>query len=270
MKLSQKTILKLRSKYGDWALVTGASNGIGKEIAKGLAQSKINLIINARNENELNMLAAKWRGQFGINIKTIAADLGTAKGISKIIEHTEDKEIGLLVTAAGFGTSGKFINNSLEEELNMMNVNCKAVLVLVYEFANRFKAQHRGGVILFSSLVAFQGTPYAANYAATKAYIQIFGEGLNVELKPYNIDVLVAAPGPVKTGFGKRANMKMDNAESPELVVKNVLNALGKKSTVVPGKIGKFLTYSLRLLPRWGKVKVMKMVMGGMTQHQNK
>ncbi|UPT68195.1 MAG: SDR family NAD(P)-dependent oxidoreductase [Sphingobacteriales bacterium JAD_PAG50586_3] len=119
-----------------------------------------------------------------------------------------------------------------------------------------------------SSMVAFQGVPYAAHYAATKAYVQTFAEALAVELKPYGVDVLAAAPGPVKSGFSSRANMKMDLALTPEQVGVPILKALGRKTTVLPGFLTKLLVYSLRTVPRWGKIRIMKMVMGGMTQHQ--
>lgn len=268
MKLSQKQKHRLQSNYGGWALITGATSGIGKEIAELLASCKLNLIINARNESDLNDLRAEWAEKYDIQVKTIATDLSNTKDYKYLVSQSKMYAIGLAVLSAGFGTSGNLIENPIEEEVNMLRLNCEAVLVLAHEFGNRFKAQNKGGIILLSSLVAFQGTPYAANYAATKAYIQTLAEGLSVELKPHNVDVLAAAPGPVKTNFGNRANMQMDGAENTEMVAKHILNALGKSSTVVPGRMGKFLTYSLRLLPRWGKIKVMQLVMGGMTKHQ--
>jgi uncharacterized protein len=94
-------------------------------------------------------------------------------------------------------------------------------------------------------------------------------EALAVELKPFGVDVLAAAPGPVASGFGDRANMKMNMSLTPQQVGIPILKALGRKTTVLPGFLTKFLTYSLRTVPRWGKVKIMKIVMGGMTQHQN-
>jgi short-subunit dehydrogenase len=119
-----------------------------------------------------------------------------------------------------------------------------------------------------SSMVAFQGVPYSANYAATKAYVQSLAEALAEELKPYGVDVLAAAPGPVASGFGQRANIKMNMSLTPQQVGIPILKALGRKTTVLLGFLTKFLVYSLRTVPRWGKVKIMKLVMGGMTEHQ--
>ncbi len=119
-----------------------------------------------------------------------------------------------------------------------------------------------------SSIVGFQGTPNAANYGATKAYVQSLGEGLYHELKPYGVDVLAAAPGPVNSGFAEVANMQMGSALEPSQVGLPILKALGKKSTVFPGGLTKLLMFGLRMVPRWGKIQIMKGVMGGMTKHQ--
>jgi len=116
-----------------------------------------------------------------------------------------------------------------------------------------------------SSMVAFQGTPFASNYAATKAYVQTLAEGLREEFKPFGVDVLAAAPGPVQSGFGQRANMTMSMSLTPAQVGMPILKALGKTTTVLPGLLTKFLVYSLRMLPRNIKVKIMQKVMGGMT-----
>jgi short-subunit dehydrogenase len=97
----------------------------------------------------------------------------------------------------------------------MIRVNCQALLALAYQFGKQFSANKRGGIILLSSLVAFQGVPYSANYAATKAYVQSLAEGLARELKPTGVDVLAAAPGPVRSGFAKRANMQMGMSLTP-------------------------------------------------------
>jgi short-subunit dehydrogenase len=150
----------------------------------------------------------------------------------------------------------------------MLRVNCEAVLSLTHYYSQIFKEQKRGGIIFLSSIVAFQGVPYAANYAATKAYIQSFAEALAIELKPFGVDILAVAPAPVESGFGKRANMKMGAAMKPEKLTVPILKALGKYTIIRPGFLSKFLTYSINTLPRWGKVMVMKQVMGGFTKHQ--
>ena len=119
-----------------------------------------------------------------------------------------------------------------------------------------------------SSLVGWQGTPWAAHYAATKAYVQVLAEAMHAELKPSGVDVLASAPGPVHSGFADRARMRMGSAALPAVVAKETIRALGRKMTVLPGALSKLLTYSLMPLPRFLRVRIMAQVMGGMTKHQ--
>lgn len=258
----------LKTRYGEWALVTGASSGLGKALAFRLAEAGVNVCLLARNQEALEMVAQLVQQRWGVETRLIVADLADAASIEQVEKQTQDLNIGLFVAAAGFGTSGEFVDSALNDELMMLQVNCAAVLELTHVFTNRFIKQQRGGIILFGSLVGFQGAPFASHYAATKAYVQTLAEGLYHELKPYGVDVLCAAPGPVSTGFGVRANMVMDGAMQPEPLSKEIIAALGKKSTVKPGFLSKFLLFSLGLLPRWGRVRVMRRVMGNMTKHQ--
>ena len=267
MTISNQTKQRLKTQYGDWAIVTGASSGIGLELATQLANSGFNLIINARNEERLLKVEQQLKSH-NIEVKSVVADLSDKEGVEKIIQSTQGLKVGLLVNNAGYGTSGLFVDASLDSEIDMLRVNCEAVLALTHYFARQFRQQGRGGIVFLSSLVAFQGVPYAANYAASKAYIQSFAEALAIELKPFGVDVLAAAPGPVESGFGQRANMKMDNAMTADQLGVPILAALGKRSNVVPGLLSKVLTYALRTAPRSIKVRIMEKVMGGFTQHQ--
>lgn len=267
MTLSNQTKQRLKTQYGDWAIVTGASSGIGLELATQLATAGFNLILNARNEERLLKVAQQLKSH-KIEVKEVVADLSEKEGVEKVIQAVQGLKVGLLINNAGYGTSGLFVDASLDSEINMLRVNCEAVLALTHFFAQQFKQQGRGGIIFLSSLVAFQGVPYAANYAASKAYIQSFAEALAIELNPFGVSVLAAAPGPVESGFGQRANMKMDNAMAADQLGVPILRALGKQSNVVPGLLSKVLTYALRTVPRFMKVRIMQKVMGGFTQHQ--
>jgi uncharacterized protein len=268
MKLSTKEKSRLKEKYGEWAIVTGASSGIGLELATQLAHAGFNLIIHGRNLEKLKEVEMQLSENSNIAIKLVAADVSEQEGVEKIIQISQGVNIGLLIVSAGYGTSGNFIESSLHTEINMLKVNCEALLSLTHFFSQQFVSQKRGGIVLMSSMVAFQGVPYSASYAATKAYVQTLAEGLAIELKPFGVDVLAAAPGPVKSGFSQRANMQMSMSLKPSEVGVPILKALGRKTTVLPGFLTKVLVYSLRTLPRWAKVKVMEKVMGGMTAHQ--
>ncbi len=270
MTLSNKERQRLNTRYGEWAIVTGASSGIGLELATQLATAGFNLVINSRHVDKLQDVEEQLKVNSNIQIKIVASDVSNKEGIDKIIQATQSLNVGLLVVSAGYGTSGNFIDSSLHNEINMLKVNCEALLSLTHYYSLQFVQQKRGGIILMSSMVAFQGTPYAANYAATKAYVQTLAEALAEELKPHNVDVLAAAPGPVESGFSQRANMKMSMSLTPQQIGVQILKALGRKTTVLPGLLTKILVYSLRTVPRWGKVKIMAKVMGGMTKHQRK
>jgi len=267
MILSVKEKQRLKNQYGEWAIVTGASSGIGLELATQLAKAGFNLIINARSEERLRNAERQLKG-YDIQVELAIADVSESTGIEKVIQTSKGLNVGLLVNNAGYGTSGLFVESSLHAEITMLRVNCEAVLSLTHYFSQKFKQQGRGGIIFLSSLVAFQGVPYAANYAATKAYVQSFAEALAVEMKPFGVDVLAAAPGPVESGFGQRANMKMNNSISPDKLGVPILRALGKQSNVIPGLLSKVLVYSLRTVPRFMKIKIMQQVMGGFTEHQ--
>lgn len=204
----------------------------------------------------------------GIETRIIDADLSHEAEVERVQAATQDLSVGLLVASAGFGTSGTFLDNSLQQELNMIDVNCRAVVMMSHSYGQRFVRQGRGGIILFSSLVAFQGVARAANYAATKAFIQSFSEGLRIELAPFGVDVLASAPGPIASGFAARANMQMGPTLKPDVVAKETLAALGKRGTVRPGMLSKVLEWALATMPRWGRVRMMSKIMGDMTEHQ--
>ncbi|MEO1198546.1 MAG: SDR family oxidoreductase [Pseudomonadota bacterium] len=255
--------------YGPWALVTGASDGIGAEIAQDAARRGLNVVLVARRNDRLITLAEQLSRAFDINVHVVVADLGMPEGIQTVLDQTVDLEIGLLANCAGFGTSGRFVATALETDLNMIDVNCRAVAALTHPIARAMVERGRGGIVLMSSIVAFQGVAYSANYAATKAYVQTFAEGLRAELEQSGVDVLASAPGPVASGFAERADMRMGNAARPDVVARATLDALGRTGTVHPGGLAKLLGYNLALLPRWGRSAIMRQIMRGMTRHQD-
>jgi len=249
--------------------VTGASDGIGKAFARSLAEAGLNLVLVARRGDVLEPLGRQLTQHHGIRVRMVALDVGRSGALAALADATEDLEVGLLVAAAGFGTSGPFVDGSLEAELDMIDVNCRAVAGQALHFGRMMAARRRGGLILMSSLLAFQGVPRAANYAATKAYIQTLAEGLAVELAPFDVDVVASAPGPILSGFAARAGMRMGRAQEPQVVADGTLAALGRKVTVRPGWLSRLLEASMTGLPRALRVRIMALVMAGMTRHRH-
>lgn len=261
--------IQLVNKYGIWAVVTGASSGIGRAFASELAANGFNLVLVARRQPELFQLSSELEHTFGVEARVLALDLSDRSANEQLMMECEALDIGLLVAAAGFGTSGRFIDAELVDELDMVDVNCRAVTEQVHYFARRFARNKKGGIVLLSSIVAFQGVPKSSNYAASKAYIQTLAEGLYYELKPYNVDVLAVAPGPVDSGFAERARLSPGKMETPDIVAKQSMAALGTRITVRPGSLAKLLNFLLTV-PRYFRIRIMALVMAGMTKPQLK
>jgi uncharacterized protein len=266
--LPSSKVNSFQYKYGAWAVVTGASDGIGREFARELALRKLNIVLVARRSALLEALAVELRVAHSVECRVISADLALPKSSTPLFDETTALDVGLLVASAGFGTSGPFVLGKLTDEQDMLAVNCGAVLDQTAHFAKRFAERGRGGIVLLSSVVAFQGTPGSAHYGATKAYIQSLAEGLREELKESGVDVVAAAPGPINTGFAARAKLNMAQSLEPDVVAKQTLAALGRHGTVRPGWLSKLLGWSLATAPRWMRVKIMGKVMAGMTSSQ--
>jgi short-subunit dehydrogenase len=259
----------LRERFGPVALVTGASDGIGRAFAEHLAADDLDLILVARRAEKLAALAADLAGRHGIDCTIVPADLATAEGVAATGDAAASRDVGLLVAAAGYGTSGPFLDADLAAELDMIDVNCRGVVALCHRVGAQLVARQRGGIVLMSSIVAFQGVAGAANYAATKAFIQTFAEGLGRELKPQGVAVLAVAPGPVRSGFEARAGMRMSRTDTPADVAAGALRALGRRRTVRPGSLSKLLGLSLATLPRALRTRILSGAMADMTAHRN-
>ena len=250
--------------YGPWAVVTGASSGIGQELAMQIAARGVNVCLAGRDATRL-AATARFVQSLGRQVRVVAGDLAQPTGVSALLDATGGLEVGLLVPAAGFGTGGAFLDSGVREQAEMIALNCTCVMTMVHHYAPPMVERGHGGVMLIASLLAFQGTPYAAHYAATKAYVQCFGEALNVELAGTGVNVLVTSPGPTDTGFAERARMRLGRAMSAASVAKVSLDTLGRSGTLLPGGLTKALRGAMFGLPRGAKVSMMGRIVKGMT-----
>ena len=157
MNLNQNTIKRLKSNYGEWVLITGASSGIGKALALKFSEAGFRLIITGRRENVLNDLSTDLFDRYKTEVIPIAGDLSNSSEVQELIDKTVHLEIGIAVLNAGFGTSGKFVNADIDKEINMLHLNCRALTILTHHFANKMKNQkQRGAIVLMSSWWLFR------------------------------------------------------------------------------------------------------------------
>jgi short-subunit dehydrogenase len=247
-------------KYGPWALVTGASSGIGAEFAHQLAAQGFNLVLVARRTQRLQQIAHDLQTHHATQVRLLSFDLSQEDNLYRIDHETKDLDIGLLVNNAGFSIVGNFLDNDLAREVEMLHVNCRASLVLAHRFGNRMKVRPHSGMIFLSSIASYTPAPPWTHYATTKAYDRHLAECLAEEFRPYHIDVLALCPGGTETEFQKVAGADSHNANFlvrfaiTEMTAHDVvcvgLNALGKKVIVIPGWRNWWITSLSALAPR--------------------
>ncbi len=257
-------------QYGPWAVVTGASDGIGRAIATRLAGQGFHLVLAARRDDALRVLAESLVAAHGIQAVALPIDLAAEGAGQALWEAVASYDVGLYVANAGFGTAGRFLDASLATECEMLAVNCATVLTSTLLFARRFADRQRGGIVLVSSILAFNGVPNQATYAATKGWVQAFAEGITPELAAVGVDVLVAAPGPTRSGFEARADLTMSGAMPADEVARDIVDALGSRGTIRPGRLTKVLSLGLSTLPRWARIRLLATISRGMTYHRDK
>lgn len=238
-------------RYGPWALITGASAGFGELFARRLAQRGLHVALLARRRERLEALASELEQAHGVQTRVIAADLSAPDMLETVTAQTADIEVGLLVNNAGFTNSGEFLDNDLDAEIRLVDVNCRAAMVLAHHFGRQMRQRGRGGIIFSASIAGFNAIPFWSNYAASKGYDLLLAEGLHDELKPHGVDVLAMCPGATHTEFATyRGPLARLMAMRPEPVVDGALHALGRRRTWVAGPLNKLNVTLMRLLPR--------------------
>ena len=227
--------LRLTVRYGDWALVTGASSGIGAALARQIAAEGMNVVLSARREARLTSLAAELERDFEVETRVVVADLSERSGPAELLSAVSDLEIGFLVNNAGLGYAGRFDLLDGDQLRRLVSVNCEAPVVLTHALVQGMRERGRGGILFTGSVAGHQPVPLHAVYAATKAFDQLLGEALWGELRASNIDVVVLEPGSTETEFQEVAGEIAHPGHSAEDVARRGLAALGQQPSVIVG-----------------------------------
>lgn len=239
-----------------WAVVTGASAGIGWALAEELAAGGTNLVLTARRRERLEQLAEKLRATHNISVETVATDLAQAGGPADVFAFTEKKNlrIDLLVNNAGFGSYGEFSTSDLAAQLELVQVNCAAIVHLTHLYLSGMVERRQGDILIVSSTAAFQGVPYMATYGATKAFDLMFAEALAQEVDRYGVRVCALCPGPTESEFGEVAGSPQRSPKMRESALKVArvgLRALSAgKHSVISGYKNWLGAEIQRVLPR--------------------
>jgi uncharacterized protein len=234
-------------RYGPWAVVAGASEGIGAAFATALAHRGVRPVLVARRPEPLTALAAT----LPLNSMTLAADLSTVDGLRAVALATQGLEIGLVVCNAAYAPIARVVDLDPVEATRALDLNCRAPLALAQRYLPDMVERGRGGFVVMSSLAGNQGSPGLSVYAATKAFGTVLAEGLWGELRGRGVDVLACTAGAVATpGLGRVTRRPAPGTVTPATVAEAALDALGKGPRTVPGALMKLATPVLNRLPR--------------------
>lgn len=256
------------SSYGRWAVITGASSGIGEAFAEHLAAAGLDLVLAARRTDRLESLGSALSRTHGIAYRVVTTDLSTPAGAAAVIDATDDLDVGLLVSNAGAGRPGPLLDQTLDDLHRRLTLNATTHLELTHAFGQRFVARgrrgERAGIVLVSALGAIHGLPNMAHESAAKAYVLNLGEALHYELAPAGVDVMVLLPGNVDTpiidAFGvDRAAMPIRPQPADSAVRETVAAFLKGRPMHIPGRAMRIMT---RLLPRSRSVRLNGRMLG--------
>ena len=245
---------------GITCLVTGASSGIGAEIARGLARRGLGVTLAARREDRLKELADELASEHDIRAETISCDVSDIDDRKRMKDEIETRglTVEVLVNNAGYGSGGSFVELDAESEVAMVRVNCEAVVALTRHYLPGMIKRGRGAVLNLASLIAFQPVPFQATYCASKTAILAFTEAVHEELRGTGVTITAVCPGPVRTEFGEAGGFGGADDKIPDFVwldadkvAEDALEGLEKgERVVVPGALNQLAAYSGHYMPR--------------------
>jgi len=255
---------------GKWALITGASSGLGVEFADLLAAQKVNLVLAARRQEPMEKLASDLRRKYGVDVMVETIDLASPGAARRLKSNLDAKAIAIdiLVNNAGYGLHGDFLETPIEQTADMIQLNIAALTKLTYLFGRDMAKRRSGYILLVASLLAFQAVPSYAAYAATKAYVLALGEALHDELRPHGVVVTSLCPGHTATGFDAAAGatasplLRLLTMKPRPVAASGMRALLQGRATVVAGLSNKMAALSNRLTPRSMQRATMRRIMG--------
>lgn len=250
---------EFHARYGPWAVVAGASEGIGQAYAHVLAERGLNVVTLARRIEPLEADAALIRRRHRVDVRPVALDLGASDLAERLEEAIEGLDIGLLVYNACFSRIGEFVELPLSDCTKTLDVNCRGPLTLAHRLAPKLIERGQGGILLMTSMASFQGSALVGTYAATKAFNTILAESLWAELSPRGVDVLGCAAGATLTPAFESTTPKEKMGKAfpmrPEAVAREGLDALGKTPVHIAGRINRMANRFFGLMSRSRRIR---------------
>ena len=241
-----------KDTFGPWAVVTGASSGIGEEFARQLAQAGLNLVLVARRISALETLGSELARTFNIRYRAVELDLSSDDFLEQIEQATQDLDIGLVISNAGAMMTGDFLTIDQQMWQQFLSLNVKAHLDLAHHFGQHLAQRKRGGLLLVSSTAGLQGIPFSAEYAAAKAYVLTLGEALHVEFQKKGVHVTVLLPGATNTPMLAASGFNPDTLpvkpmSTKQCVAEGLAALSANRATHIAGSLNRVMA---ALMPR--------------------
>ncbi len=255
-----------------FALITGATSGIGYDFASILAEKGYNLFLVSRNKEKLDQIQTDFKKEYGISVMTFPIDLSTPDSAESLYNETIKKkaEINVLVNNAGFGVMGELVDSDIKKVKGMIQLNITTLTEICLLFGKEMKERKKGHILNIASTGAYQPAPYLAAYGGTKSYVLNFSEALAKEMEDYHVVVTCLSPGPTDTNFFEHAQVgdkkkglfsNTGRMKSREVAAIGIDALFAEKLSVISGKKNSFLAFTNRLAPRKMAANISKKLM---------
>jgi uncharacterized protein len=250
---------ELATRFGRWAVIAGASEGLGAAFARALGRRGLDLVLVARRPGPLEAIATRLRDELAIEVRTLALDLAAHDAIEQLHRATASLEIGVAIYNAAYAPIGELVASAPDDLLRVVDVNVRGPLLFARTFAAPMSVRRRGAIVLVSSLAGMQGTPRLSTYAASKAFTRVLAEGLWGELRRSGVEVLAVTAGAIRTpGYAGASTREAPGTLDPDVVAARTIAAIGHGPGVIPGWFNRIAAWIVgRLMPRRLAIAVM-------------